>query len=110
MSEIIFSTENLTKQYHKVNALNDLNMEVHRGNVYGFVGKNGAGKTTLLRILTGRARQTSGKIELFGKSDKKDLDIQRGRVGAIIETPALYPGMTAKDNLEVLRLQMGISR
>ncbi len=109
MAEIIVSTENLTKQYHKINALNDFHMEVHRGDIYGFVGKNGAGKTTLLRILTGRARQTSGKIELFGKSYRKDLDIQRGKVGAIIETPALYPGMTAKDNLEVLRLQLGIA-
>lgn len=109
MAEIIVSAENLTKHYRKINALNNFHMEVHRGDVYGFVGKNGAGKTTLLRILTGRSRQTSGKIELFGKSDRNDLDIQRGRIGSIIETPAFYPGMTAKDNLEVLRLQMDIS-
>lgn len=110
MAEIIVSAENLTKQYHKTYALNNFHMEVRRGDIYGFVGKNGAGKTTLLRILTGRSRQTNGKIELFGKSGRKDLDVQRGRVGSIIETPAIYPGMTAKDNLEVLRLQMGIPK
>ena len=92
MAEIIVSAENLTKHYRKINALNNFHMEVHRGDVYGFVGKNGAGKTTLLRILTGRSRQTSGKIELFGKSDRNDLDIQRGRIGSIIETPAFILG------------------
>ena len=76
--------------------LNHISFTLPQGYIMGLVGSNGAGKTTLLRILTGRTRQTSGKIELFGKSYRKDLDIQRGKVGAIIETPALYPGMTAK--------------
>lgn len=115
MSEIVFSARNLSKKYRKnkmlvkFSALNNFNMEIHRGDIYGFVGENGAGKTTLMRILTGRIRQTNGEIEIFGDSDEKDLCVQRARIGALIETPALYPGMTARDNLEVLRLQCGIS-
>jgi len=113
MTETIFSAENLTKQYRKAhtfnkfNALDNFQMEIHRGDIYGFVGENGAGKTTLMRILSGRIRQTSGVIEIFGNSDERNLCIQRGRIGALIETPALYPGMTARGNLEVLRLQRG---
>lgn len=114
MSGLIFAAKNITKQYRKTrsrekfNALANLHMEVHRGDIYGFVGENGAGKTTLMRILTGRSEQSSGELELFGKSSEEELYEQRGRIGALIESPALYPGMTAKDNLEVVRLQQGI--
>lgn len=114
MTDTIFSAKNLTKQYRKThtldkfNALDKLCMEIHRGDIYGFVGENGAGKTTLMRILSGKIMRTSGEIEIFGYSDERDLCIQRRHIGALIETPALYPGMTARDNLEVLRLQRGI--
>lgn len=114
MSEIIFESKSLKKHYWKAKtmmkyqALDGFDMEIRRGDIYGFAGENGAGKTTLMRILTGRARQNSGSLSLFGKSGEKELCIQRGRIGALIEAPALYPGMTARDNLEVLRLQRGI--
>lgn len=109
MPEIVFAAKNLTKRYRKVCALTGFHMEIHRGDIYGFVGGNGAGKTTLMRILTGRARQTGGEIEIFGKSEAKELCVQRGHIGAMIETPALYLNMTARDNLEVLRLQRGMT-
>ena len=115
MAEIIFTAKGLEKQYWKIKtfekcqALDGLDMEIHRGDIYGFAGENGAGKTTLMRIMTGRARQTSGEIALFGKSSVHELCRQRGRIGALIEAPALYPGMTAEDNLEVLRLQRGLA-
>lgn len=110
MPEIIFSAENLTKQYKKkFNVLNDFHMEIHRGEVYGFVGRNGAGKTTLMRILTGRAKQTEGRLTLFGTNDGADYCKQLKKVGALIESPALYSGLTAWDNLEILRLQYGIT-
>lgn len=108
MSETIFIAQNLTKQYRKIHALDAFNMEIQQGSIYGFVGGNGAGKTTLMRILTGRIRQTGGEIEIFGKKGAKELCGQRGCIGAMIEAPALYMGMTARDNLEVLRLQQGI--
>ena len=114
MTDIIFSAKNLKKQYwnmrtfEKCQALDGFDMELHRGEIYGFAGENGAGKTTLMRILTGRIRQTSGEITLFGTGHKQDLCKQRGRMGALIETPALYLGMTAWENLEVIRRQRGL--
>lgn len=107
MSETIFTARNLTKRYRRGTALAEFHMEIRRGDIYGFVGRNGAGKTTLMRILTGMVRQTGGDMEIFGKSKEGELCAQRERIGAMIETPALYPGMTARDNLEVLRLQCG---
>lgn len=112
MADIIFKAENVVKQYKKKKrfiALNELNMEIRRGDIYGFVGENGAGKTTLMRILAGWARQTSGYITLFGESSEKGLCQKRRHINGIIETPALYPDLTAWDNLEVCRLQRGIA-
>lgn len=115
MSELIFTAQNLRKQYFKIKtlekcyALDGFDMQIHRGDIYGFAGENGAGKTTLMRILTGRVRQTGGEITLFGTGSKEKLCTQRGRVGALIESPAFYPGMSAKDNLRVLWLQRGLS-
>lgn len=107
MPEKIFTAKKLTKKY-KTYALNQFDMEICKGDIYGFIGRNGAGKTTLMRILTGRAVQSDGDICLFGESNPDKLYLQRRRVGAIIEGPAFYPGMTAEDNLEVIRLQYGI--
>ncbi len=107
MPEKIFTAKKLTKKY-KTYALNQFDMEICKGDIYGFIGRNGAGKTTLMRILTGRAVQSGGDICLFGESNPDKLYLQRRRVGAIIEGPAFYPGMTAEDNLEVIRLQYGI--
>lgn len=112
MAEIIFKAENIVKKYKKRRvffALNGLDMEICRGDIYGFVGENGAGKTTLLRILSGRAAQTSGNIVLFGESSKKELCQKRCYINGIIESPALYPDLTAWDNLEICRLQRGIT-
>lgn len=108
MSEIIFAAKNLTKKYRKNYALDRLNLEIHRGDIYGFIGKNGAGKTTLMRILTGRAMQTDGTIELFGESRAEKLYTKRSLVGGMVEGPALFPNMTAKDNLEIIRRLHGI--
>ncbi len=108
MGEIIFSAENLIKQYKTNKALNDFYMEIHRGEIYGFVGRNGAGKTTLMRILTGRAKQTDGRLALFGISGGAAYSKQLRKVGALIESPTFYSGLTAWDNLEILRLQYGI--
>ena len=80
MSEKVFVAEKLVKRYKRVNVLNKLNMEINRGSIYGFVGRNGAGKTTLMRILTGRAKQTAGKIEIFGEKNPAKLHIQRKNI------------------------------
>lgn len=112
MEEIIFRAEKIVKKYRKkrtFTALNGIDMEIRRGDIYGFVGQNGAGKTTLIRILAGWVTQTSGNIELFGESGQKNLCQKRRYINGIIETPAFYPDLTARDNLEICRLQRGIS-
>jgi ABC-2 type transport system ATP-binding protein len=65
LREVILSTKELTKSYNKVLALDDVNIEVRQGDIYGLVGKNGAGKTTLLRLISGQAFPTGGRISLF---------------------------------------------
>lgn len=108
MENLIFQAKKLTKRYKRHDALHEFDMEIRRGEIYGFVGRNGAGKTTLMRILAGRTIPTGGEIALFGATSRKEIDKQRIRINGIVEKPALYPGMTARDNLEICRLQRGI--
>ena len=108
VSEYILQTVNLTKTYQKKNVLDQVNITVKKGSIYGFIGLNGAGKSTLLRTVSGLAYPTSGKTELFGHSNEKELIIARRRIGTLIENPALFPNMTARENLEVIRIQRGI--
>lgn len=108
MSEIILETENLTKRYKHTLALDHINLQIEKGKIYGFIGQNGAGKTTLLRLVTGLAFSTSGTLSLWGKSSLTELQEQRKRIGCMIETPALFPTMTAYQNMEVQRIQRGI--
>lgn len=114
MPETIFKAESIEKQYKKVfghktlYALNGLDLEIHQGDIYGFVGKNGAGKTTLIRILAGLVTPTKGEIELFRERNPKTLYIPRSRINGIIETPAITPNLTAWDNMEIRCIQRGI--
>lgn len=103
--EYVIETKSLTKKFSEKSVVNKVNMNVRRGDIYGFIGENGAGKTTLMRMICGLATPTEGSISLFGS---KDLDTQRKRIGCTIENPALYPHMTAIENLETYRLLMGI--
>ncbi len=104
--DYILKTENLTKIYGKTKVVNAVNMHVKKGDIYGFIGKNGAGKTTFMRMVTGLAAPSEGELELFGK---KDLEKQRKRIGSLIENPGIYPSMTARENLEVVRRSLGIT-
>ena len=100
MEEPIVKTNGLGKKYGAQYAVRDLNVEIRRGQIYGLIGQNGAGKTTLIRMLTGLITPTEGQIELFGESGGRGLREARRKIGSIVETPALYPGMTARQNLE----------
>jgi ABC-2 type transport system ATP-binding protein len=108
VSEYVLKTANLTKTYQGKNVLNQVNIAVKKGSIYGFIGLNGAGKSTLIKIVSGLAYSTSGKIELFGQHLEADLNKGRKRLGTLIENPGLYPSMTANENLEVVRIQRGI--
>lgn len=96
----MLSTENLSKRYGRFHALSGLNMHVPQGAIYGFVGQNGAGKTTLLRLICGLQRPTSGSFTLCGVGSRdRRIASARRRLGAVIESPAYYPDMTAAENL-----------
>ncbi|MDO5291349.1 MAG: ABC transporter ATP-binding protein [bacterium] len=98
----------LNKQYGHKQILKDVNMTLEEGQIYGLIGKNGVGKTTLMRILTGLAFKTDGEFSIFGEKKDSELEEQRHRIGTMIETPAFFPYMTAKQNLEYYRIQRGI--
>lgn len=108
MSSIVLEAKGLTKKYKHAAALDQVDLMLEEGKIYGFIGKNGAGKTTFLRMVTGLAFPSSGTLSLFGKSGKRQLQEERRRIGCMIETPALFTGMTAWQNMEIQRIQRGI--
>jgi len=89
-------------------AVAGLDLEVPEGGVFGFLGPNGSGKTTTIRCVLGLARPTSGSLQLLGRSVPGGLAEVMGRTGAIVETPALFPTMTARENLRLLGSAVGI--
>lgn len=108
MGEVILEANKLTKLYGDHAALNNVDMQLKQGQIYGLVGKNGAGKTTFLRIVAGQTYASSGGMALFGATSEGELNGQRKRIGTIIETPSFYPYLTARQNLEYYRIQRGV--
>ena len=104
----VIETSGLAKRYGDVAALDDVDVTVRRGDVYGLVGDNGAGKTTLFKLLCGLAFPTAGEMRLFGAHAPRDLERQRARVGSIIESPGFYPNLSVERNLECCRIQKGV--
>ncbi len=105
--DIVLHTRHLSKRYGERMAVNNLELAIHRGEIFGFLGPNGAGKTTTIRMLSGLITPTAGSIELLGY----DLAAYRAevlpRVGALIETPALYLYMSGRDNLRAVGAVLG---
>lgn len=108
--ESIVQTSNLSKLFKKRWAVNNLNLEVRRGDIFGFLGPNGAGKSTTIRMLLSLIRPTRGNVSLFGHPlSSRRFDALK-RVGGIVEKPDFYLYLTAKKNLEVIgALQGGAS-
>jgi len=99
--ERVIETRNLTRRYdHGVVAVEDLNLNVYRGEVYGFLGPNGAGKTTTLRILLGLIRPSQGTAMVAGATPGSPASLEK--IGAIVETPAFWPYLSGYDNLRLL--------
>jgi len=109
MKEVVLKTNNLTKQYNKKVVLDNVNITIKKGDIYGLIGRNGAGKTTLMKIITTLASPTSGTFELFNTcSENDELFDNKKRVGSLIEYPAFYPNLSAYDNLKYYTIQRGI--
>lgn len=107
--EYILTTSSLQKKYRHFTALNDINMHVPKGAIYGFVGENGAGKTTLIRLICGLQKPTAGEYSLFGLPFRDPrIGKSRSRMGAVVETPSIYLEMSAGDNLKEQYRLLGI--
>lgn len=96
MSELI-STLKLSKKYRAHYALQDADIHINKGDIYGLIGRNGAGKTTLLKLINSQIRATSGDILLRGQ--KMPFGRPQVKIGALVESPGLYPNYSAYDNL-----------
>lgn len=107
--DYILRTFGLYKRYKKHFAVNDANMTICRGDIYGFVGENGSGKTTIIRLVTGLIFPQAGSYELFGvNSDSKEINDVRRKIGAVVENPSIYQNMSAYDNLKMQCTILGI--
>lgn len=100
----ILKTTNLTKKYGAKVVLNNVNMSIDKGDIYGFVGKNGAGKTTLMRIVLGMAHPTQGTYQLFGGENEFTA---RERIGSLIEYPVIYDKNSAYENMKRFSILFG---
>ena len=100
MESTILSIKNLHKRYGKIHAVNNVSLEIHKGNVYGILGPNGSGKSTTLGIVLNVVNKTSGEYSWFDGTMQTHEALKK--VGAIIERPNFYPYMSAEKNLELV--------
>jgi ABC-2 type transport system ATP-binding protein len=110
MQTTAIETCGLTRRFGAQLAVDDLSLLVPEAGVYGFLGPNGAGKTTTIRMLLGLIRPDSGEVRLFGEPLAENHQSLMRRVGALVETPSLYPHLTGRENLEVTRRLLGAPR
>ena len=110
-NDIILRTSGLTKNFGTLKAVDDLNIEIRRGEVFGFLGPNGAGKSTTVGMILNLVAPTAGSIELFGHNLMENTWAALRRIGAVVESPAFYPYLSGWDNLVALATSIGgISR
>ncbi len=95
----LLTTTNLTKTYGNKDAAKDINIHVREGEIYGLIGRNGAGKTTVMRMISGLSKPTSGSYQMNGEN--------KFGVGVLIESPGIYPNMSADENIRLKCMAMG---
>jgi len=100
----------LTKHYGDVHALDGVSLQTEPGEIFGLLGHNGAGKSTLIRILTGRAKPTSGRAQVLGHEVPRELEAVRGEINLVAEMPNVYQRATAKENLELFCTLYGVPK
>lgn len=101
MEDMVIQTSQLTKKYGDQTTVNQVNLHVKRGRIYGLLGRNGAGKTTIMKMILGLTSATSGSVELFGSTLSGNEKLLYPRIGAMIEAPGFYPNLTGTENLEI---------
>jgi ABC-type multidrug transport system ATPase subunit len=106
-ADTVIATRSLTKRYREVLAVDALDLDVRRGEVYGFLGRNGAGKTTTIRMLLGLIRPTAGEVTVLGRRIGPGETSVFGRVGYLVEAATAYPNLTVRENLDIQRRLTG---
>ncbi len=107
MRGVVLETKSLTKDFGGRRAVDDLSLQVHAGDVYGFLGPNGAGKSTTIRMLVGLVRPTRGSSRLFGMDVQAERGSALARTGALVESPSFYKYLSARENLRILACLSG---
>lgn len=97
----IIKTKRLTKHYGKTVAIDDISIQINRGDIYGFIGLNGAGKTTLIRAMLEMIKPNNGSIALFGKELNSNFKMWN-EIGYLVETSRSYPNLSVYENLKVI--------
>lgn len=110
MSDYIIETKNLTKIYGEQKSVDNLNIHVKKGRIYGLLGRNGAGKTTTMKMLLALTEPSSGEVYIFGKPLKGNEKKTLPRIGSLIESPGFYPNLTATENLEIFAKLRGVPK
>ncbi|MBR5938696.1 MAG: ATP-binding cassette domain-containing protein [Clostridiales bacterium] len=106
--EYLLETDNITKVYGSITAVDHVSIKLKQGEIYGLIGRNAAGKTTLLKMLAGLAHPTEGSFRIFGESEKKTAHM-RDRIGVLIESPGLLLNLSAFENMKVKALMLGMN-
>src|SRR6185503_5700974 len=108
---MIFAIESdqLSKRFGDVLAVDSVNLRVKQGEIYGFLGLNGAGKTTTIRALLGMIRPSAGDVRVLGQAVGPNGRGPWDKVGHLVESPSAYPELTVRENLEIARRLQGIS-
>ncbi|WP_175639223.1 ABC transporter ATP-binding protein [Metabacillus schmidteae] len=104
MNQYVVETNQLTKTFNGKAAVNQVNLSIPKGAIYGFLGPNGAGKTTAIKLLLGLMKETSGSIRIFGKELKKEKQTILRNIGSLVESPSYYGNLSARENLELLQI------
>ncbi|MDE3837844.1 bacitracin ABC transporter ATP-binding protein [Bacillus methanolicus] len=110
MENLIIETRNLSKRFGSFTAVDDIDLRVPKGKIYGFLGPNGAGKSTTIRMLLGLIKPSKGGVRLVGKPiDKNRMEILK-KIGSLVESPSYYGHLTAYENLEITRKILGVDK
>ncbi|HSJ56588.1 MAG TPA: ABC transporter ATP-binding protein [Anaerolineae bacterium] len=110
MDNLPIVTAGLTRRFGGITAVDGVDLQVPTRSVYGFLGPNGAGKTTTIRLLLGLLRPDAGEVRLFDAPLGRHRRTLLRRVGALVESPSLYPNLTGRENLEVTRRLVDATR
>ena len=109
MNNIIVNIKNLQKSYKKNIIVEDLNLKIYEGCIYGLLGHNGAGKTTTIRMILGLISPDKGEIEIFGQKFTSNREMILKDIGSMVETPSFYGNLTARENLKIVCLMKNIN-